>query len=250
MFLSIIIPVYNAENYLTKCVESIITSPLDDYEIILVDDGSEDGSSSLCDFYSKNYNSVKVIHKSNGGVSSARNIGIKAAIGDWLWFIDADDSVSIELSTVKLKRILENHYFSIINCNWYENDNVLFYRADPSCIPYNVWRCLFLRDNVLKNQLSFKENRKYAEDQEFIMRYVLKCGLDNWVVLPQITYYYYVRSGTAMTKPNVKWKQVGDIFKVLVNIFLLSILYKRICKKAVLIRLKQLLKTFCVTIIR
>ena len=90
-FFSIIIPVYNVEQYLRECVESILMQSCDDYEIILVDDGSSDKSGKICDKYSEKNNKIKVVHKENGGLSSARNAGIKIAIGKYIIFIDSDD---------------------------------------------------------------------------------------------------------------------------------------------------------------
>ena len=88
---SIIIPVYNSDKYLSRCVESVISQPFQNYEIILVDDGSNDCSASICDEYVEKYDRIYVFHKENGGVSSARNLGIDKAKGDYITFIDSDD---------------------------------------------------------------------------------------------------------------------------------------------------------------
>lgn len=88
---SIIIPVYKVEKYLRQCVDSVLTQTLDDYEIILVDDGSPDGSPVICDEYAAKDGRVKVIHKKNGGLSSARNAGLDVAEGEYVIFLDSDD---------------------------------------------------------------------------------------------------------------------------------------------------------------
>ena len=90
---SIIIPVYNVENELARCIDSIINQTFGNFELILVDDGSPDNSGSICDEYAKNDSRVQVIHKANGGVSSARNTGLKIAKGEYIWFVDSDDYV-------------------------------------------------------------------------------------------------------------------------------------------------------------
>ena len=95
--ISIIIPVYNVERYLEKCINSIINQTYKNLEIILVDDGSEDASGVLCDHYAKIDKRIIVIHKKNGGLSDARNVGIKKARGRYLAFIDSDDSVDIDI---------------------------------------------------------------------------------------------------------------------------------------------------------
>ena len=91
MKFSVIIPVYNVEKYLCQCVDSITKQGLDNIEIILVDDGSTDSSPQICDAYQAKYDYVKVVQKPNGGLSSARNAGIEAAVGDYLIFLDSDD---------------------------------------------------------------------------------------------------------------------------------------------------------------
>lgn len=91
MLISVIIPVYNAEKYLEYCVESVILQTFSDYEILLIDDGSTDNSSKLCDSLSEQHEKIRVIHKENGGASSARNVGITEAKGRYIHFIDSDD---------------------------------------------------------------------------------------------------------------------------------------------------------------
>ena len=89
--ISVIVPVYKAEAWLARCVDSILAQTFRDLEVILVDDGSPDGSGALCEGYAAADSRVKAIHKANGGVSSARNAGIEAASGEWVAFVDSDD---------------------------------------------------------------------------------------------------------------------------------------------------------------
>ncbi|KAF3371822.1 glycosyl transferase family 2, partial [Enterococcus faecium] len=89
--ISIIVPVYKVEKYLRKCVDSILAQTFTDFEVILVDDGSPDNSGKICDEYAEKDNRVRVIHKENGGLSSARNAGIDVARGKYLGFVDSDD---------------------------------------------------------------------------------------------------------------------------------------------------------------
>jgi len=91
--LSVIIPVYNAERFIEATVESVIAQNFDNFEVILVDDGSTDNSAAICDALAAKYDRIRTIHKVNGGVSSARNTGIDAALGDYITFIDADDKI-------------------------------------------------------------------------------------------------------------------------------------------------------------
>ena len=95
LLVSIIVPIYKVEEYLDECVESIINQTYSNIEIILVDDGSPDRCPQLCDEWAKKDNRIKVIHKENGGVSSARNAGITLSKGEWIWFVDSDDTAQI-----------------------------------------------------------------------------------------------------------------------------------------------------------
>ena len=94
---SIIVPVYNIENYIRVCVESILAQTYESFELILVDDGSKDNSGILCDEYAAIDSRVKVIHKENGGVSSARNTGLQQAKGKWIMYVDGDDWIEPDM---------------------------------------------------------------------------------------------------------------------------------------------------------
>lgn len=98
--LSIIVPVYNVVDYIRECIDSIIIQSYDNFELILIDDGSTDGSGDICDEYSREYNQIKVIHKDNAGLSSARNAGLDVAHGEYITFIDSDD-VIIGINTIE-----------------------------------------------------------------------------------------------------------------------------------------------------
>lgn len=91
--ISVIIPVYNAEKTLAKCIESVLRQDVTQFELILVDDGSKDSSGDICNRYAAKDSRVRVIHKENGGVSSARNRGLEVASGEWITFVDSDDSI-------------------------------------------------------------------------------------------------------------------------------------------------------------
>ena len=88
---SVIIPVYNVEKYLAECVDSVLAQSCQNYEIILVDDGATDSSGRMCDEYARKDSRIRVIHQSNGGLSAARNAGLDAAQGEYVYFLDSDD---------------------------------------------------------------------------------------------------------------------------------------------------------------
>lgn len=112
-FFSIIIPVYNVEKYLCECIDSVLKQKFDDYEIILVDDGSTDNSSSICDSYAKKYQKIKTIHQENKGLSGARNAGILSSIGKYLIFIDSDDYIAAK-ALEKLYKIININEIDVI----------------------------------------------------------------------------------------------------------------------------------------
>ncbi len=107
---SIIVPVYNIETYLRHCIDSLIVQTLKEIEIILVDDGSTDSGGTICDEYADRDERIKVVHKTNGGLSDARNTGINLARGDFIGFVDGDDSVLPEMFEVLYRACIEKKY--------------------------------------------------------------------------------------------------------------------------------------------
>ena len=151
--ISIIIPVYNVENYLRQCIESILEQEYEEKEIILVDDGSTDNSGSICDEYADKYENVLVIHKENGGLSDARNVGLAKAAGEYVLFVDSDDFVEEN----SLSPIVE-----IVNAN--PVDVVLLeaqkYYADGTNIP--------MCDGISK-EMVYKKAKKDTVIEEIIL---------------------------------------------------------------------------------
>lgn len=114
---SIIVPVYKVEQYLSRCVDSILQQSYSNLEIILVDDGSPDSCGMICDEYQKKDSRVQVIHKSNGGLSDARNYGIEAAQGKYLAFVDSDDWLDFDMIDI-LYRVLTSQDADIAECSY------------------------------------------------------------------------------------------------------------------------------------
>ena len=106
--LSVVVPVYQVKHYLERCIKSILSQTYTDFEIILVDDGSTDGSQNICDFYAKKYDFINTIHKQNGGLSSARNAGIDAATGEYIMFVDSDDLIHTKTAELEIT-LIEKH---------------------------------------------------------------------------------------------------------------------------------------------
>ena len=128
--LSIISPVYNVESYLDRCVKSILTQSYPDIELILIDDGSTDGSSAMCDKWAAEDSRVKVTHKENGGVSSARNVGLELATGEYLTFVDPDDFLAPDTYMVNMEYLTAHKDVDILQypyCNYISDDEILNY---------------------------------------------------------------------------------------------------------------------------
>lgn len=124
-FFSVIVPVYNVEHYLNQCIDSVLAQDFSDYELILVDDGSTDSSSLICDEYVKTNSHIKVLHKENGGLSDARNFGINIAEGNYLWFLDSDDYLLVNSAFRIIAEILQNKNTDVVFFSYkkyYENN--------------------------------------------------------------------------------------------------------------------------------
>ena len=192
--ISVIVPVYNAAFYLNKCVRSILRQTYTHLEIVLVDDGSTDRSGEICDRYAAKDSRVKVIHKSNGGVSSARNAGLDAASGKYVTFVDADDWLSQKAVKVMLQAMTSRRADISVGmtvtegvCSrlftGYRHDG--FIRLDDTeklCGYIDVvkefpglWGKLMRKDIITENNLRFDENISYGEDTLFIWEYLRCC---------------------------------------------------------------------------
>ena len=114
--ISVIIPVYNGQSYISRCVESILRQTYEDYEILLIDDGSTDSSPIICDKYSTENSKIRVVHKENGGLSDARNMGIKESQGKYITFVDNDDWIEPQMLE-KLHDAAKVHAADIVMCN-------------------------------------------------------------------------------------------------------------------------------------
>ncbi len=210
--ISVIVPVYNVEKYLEKCVESIIAQTYSNLEIILVDDGATDSSGLICDRYAENDKRIKVIHKENGGLSSARNAGIVAAEGEYIGFVDSDDYIEKNMIELLAEELISNDADMSV-CGVY---NVYQERKIPQCskierfvcggeeaykllmigekIPGTVCNKLFKRKMI--QQLRFPEGKLY-EDAFFhinLMPLIKKVAVNTTPM-----YFYVHRKGSITT---------------------------------------------------
>lgn len=214
--ISVIVPVFRVEQYLDKCLESIVSQTYKNLEIIIVDDGSPDSCPIKCDQWKEKDSRIKVLHKKNGGLSDARNRGIDIATGNYLLFVDSDDYVSSSMIE-KLYKLLKKTNAEISICNYFrveENGTMTKEKINLSCQTYSgheiltqkifeeiawwwsiAWNKLYKKD--LFDGLRYK-NGKYHED-EFIMHEIFhKCSLVACTEEP--LYYYIQRPGSIMSQ--------------------------------------------------
>lgn len=222
---SVIIPVYNVEKYINRCVKSILSQRYNDLEIILIDNGSTDRSGSICDIYANEYANISVYHIENHGVGSARNFGLSKARGEFIYFVDSDDYLVGNLFAEfedKLVPDLDLLVFSYYNsfeqelternrtkkCLPYsglydKNDFIkIFTDLFLSDMLYTVWNKFYRREFLIKTNISF-EKYELGEDVRFNLDVYRNV---NKIYLSQDSYYVYVigRNGSAMSGYNPK----------------------------------------------
>lgn len=227
--ISVIIPVYNVALYLRQCIESIINQE-GNIEVILVDDGSSDESPSICDEYAQIDNRIHVIHKQNGGVSSARNTGLDATQGEWIWFVDGDDYIAENVLKRIYQEIQKHPHADLIQMgmNYLYGDHKIVPQEIEGIdnldknrfllqhISYHNHRILFKREIIEQNRFHFTQGLKVAEDQEFQLKYMMLCKTP--IQIPISTYIYRQREGSATHDSNTFNRIVNDTFTVLENL--------------------------------
>lgn len=203
--ISVIIPVFNAEKYIRKCIDSLLCQTFNDFELLLINDGSNDGSETIIDEYQEKEARVKAIHKKNTGVSSTRNFGIKEAQGNYIVFIDSDDYVSIDY----LKKLYEYHEDDFVVSGYQQ-----FGATDTGYIPspYKItktekdkrefekllahgyitrtcWAKLFKKSILDLYGILFPEDLFFCEDSTFVFNYLSHCETVRYI--PFCGYFYY-----------------------------------------------------------
>lgn len=218
MKISLIVPIYKVEKYLNKCIESLLNQTHKDLEIILVNDGSPDHCPQMCDEWAKKDHRIKVIHKINGGVSSARNVGLDVATGEYIQFVDSDDFLELNACERLLNEITTRHA-DLVTCNMrlinfnlkqpnlqdFHTDNQVEYLKTL----YKVHLFNSPVNKIYKKELiktKFIEGQKYSEDFLFNCEYIKNCqclsyindSLYNYVATPDSS----VNSYSALCFPN------------------------------------------------
>lgn len=186
--ISIIVPVYNVEKYLSRCIDSILSQTFFDFEILLIDDGSTDGSPIICDKYSNKDSRVRVFHKKNGGVSSARNLGLEYALGEWITFVDSDDWIDNNMYTLLYEEAISSNA-DIVLCDFYvyysKNRIELNKAISTDCSKNDIIRKYILSFTSLCNMLVHRS--LYDKTKLRIPLNIINCE-DFWLTV-QLFYY-------------------------------------------------------------
>ena len=260
--ISIIVPVYNVEKYLPRCLDSIVTQTLRDIEIICVNDGTKDNSVSILNEYAAKDNRIKIIHKKNGGLSSARNEGMKYATAEYIGFVDSDDwiepdtyelaynamivnnvdlvcwyaQIEIENGLIYDDNELQNHrdYHKINNIGFFEVTDEVFHKCTVT-----AWNKLYKKSIIKKYNLSFPHGFLH-EDVEFFFKYALVCQsvyfIDKYLI------HYLQRSGSIMSdKVNNRnrlsigrIKIMNRLYQYYINNYIILGKYKKTISKALI----------------
>ncbi len=212
---SVIVPVYNVEEYLPKCLDSIINGTFKDIEIIVVNDGSTDGSSKILEDYKKKDKRIVVINKENGGLGSARNKGLEKASGEYISFIDSDDWIDKDMLEKMYDKAIREK-LDIIVCSY---KNIYCNKEEIYTIPdkiindtmqhknsrifntFSAWCKIYKRDFVLQNKVKFVEEKIWYEDFPFsvkLLSMTSKIGIIN-----EPFYNYLIRNNSIMNNSNI-----------------------------------------------
>ena len=216
--ISIIVPIYNCELYLERCIESIVGQTYDNIEVLLIDDGSTDSSGKICDIFAKKDSRIKVYHKKNGGVSSARNFGIEKSTGDWISFVDSDDWVEKDFCYKMIDKLLDSEYNLAIcaykrvydskvefqNLNKFNDcfnsseflNNVLNVQTGFGFCHMKIYK------RSLIDKIRFNEKLKVGEDALFNSNVSKKV---NGIFVNECLYNYYFNSSSLVRKYDINY---------------------------------------------
>ena len=234
--ISVIVPIYNNEKSAEECIGSILSQSFENFELILVDDGSTDGSSDICDRYGRKDSRVKVIHNTNHGVSHARNTGIEMASGEYIAFVDADDYINKDTLKIAYDNIRKNEVDVVIWNNFFckgesEKENIEFPKTSiinnrtvrnelvvttlcPTMTSFGenakvfvgmgfVWNKLFKKELIDKNEIRFDSGVELYEDVAFICKYMNNVESVSFVDTPLYHYRVSDKGATLRYKPNI-----------------------------------------------
>lgn len=255
--ISVIVPVYKAENYIHKCVDSLLSQSFKDFEVILVDDGSPDNSGKICDEYALMDDRVNVIHKNNGGVSSARQCGLDNAIGDYIIHADPDDWVEPDMLEGLYSKALEDDSDMVI-CDYFMNkgeEQIYVEQNMPVNDPESLikgflsgtihgscWNKLIKRICFIDNNITFPKEFNLCED--LYVNTLVASKIKKIAYLPKAYYHYAIGINSNSYTGNISPTKITDRYRMIMALdkelirndeidLLLSKLKLRICSDVI-----------------
>lgn len=226
MKISVIVPVYNSSQFLPRCIDSILRQSFTDFELLLIDDGSTDGSGEICDAYGNRDKRVRVFHKANGGVSSARNMGLDNAKGEWITFIDSDDWVEKDYFSIRFEDGIDLYVQ-----NWRYADGTIIDRYEQCVVDKSAY-CQFLKDNIHTdtfrtaccfffkckllndNNIRFDSRFKLGEDTLFVLDYY---KFIETIQIMDNSCYIYNRQDNWDNKYCLSWSEANGYLNVFMD---------------------------------
>ena len=209
--ISIIVPVYNLEHYLDRCLSSLVNQHFENFEIILVNDGSKDSSGQICEEWCNRYNNIKVFHIANHGVSYARNVGIKNSLGKYVMFVDGDDWIEKDTLIIAYELMEKNQADIVLFdlfLNWDSNRQMIFNNYNERCLDFGadaaeelfrIWGCwakLYRKECI--DGIYFKQDMGCGEDLFFNYELVINEKFSKIVSTNVPLYHYYQRENSAI----------------------------------------------------
>ena len=226
--ISIIVPVYNTEQYLDRCIQSVLAQTYTNWELLLIDDGSTDSSGAICDKYAAEDNRIRVFHKENGGVSSARNLGLDNAKGEWITFVDSDDWVDDQY----IEFMVSDQAYDFVSCYYQAIGWSKWVSCPPpeekytqevlnTCVSENLmawntpWAKRFRTQIIQANQCKFNESISFGEDAIFVYKYLRH--IKSAKISSKILYYYDCSNLHSLGRKHINWKQLSPILYLIIE---------------------------------
>lgn len=226
--ISVIVPVYNTEKYLRRCIDSILAQTFTDFELLLINDGSRDSSGAICDEYAAKDSRVRVFHKENGGVSSARNVGLDNAKGEWISFVDSDDWIEakayecmlheveykgVQLALCGFNEILRDEIHPIFLPN-IQHGKDSFIQEYLLCEWYVIWNLLVKRELIENEKFRLDETVRIGEDADLLFKLLLSTSE---IIIINKQLYNYDRTNELSALHNMHFYDYENVVKVILN---------------------------------
>ena len=237
MLFSVIIPCYNASRRLSRTLDSILCQNFNNYEIILINDGSTDNTLDIIKEYAAKYNCIRYIDQPNKGVSVARNVGISIAKGSYLSFIDSDDVITSNYFDIIANEVENNYDIVFFGFRHYKNESKfrdVYIQSHPDNILYNfvtyrakcnLWNAVYNTDFIRKQGICFDEKTYYNEDKEFLIKAIVKSSPSKMGIIKGILYHYLYNPSSVMHQEGYSLRRFSSIdahnriYRLLIDVY-------------------------------